>query len=474
MAAVLEQEGHKCFIFDQYSTGAEDGELLDAARRFKPDLIGISAVTPMIKTAHRQTGMLKEALGKDIPVAVGGPHVSSSAEAALQEFPRFDIAAPNEGEFAMRDLARALEEGRPLEGVRGIVYRENSHIVRNPPQDLIEPLDVLPFPAWHLLPMHLYYPTSPTIYYRGGRKTMGIFSTRGCPAFCRFCDSHSIWTRKYRKRSGKNVVDEMEALKEKYKIGHIYFLDDTFHVDKKRTLDFCNELIERDLDMTFECYGRADFTDLMTDDIMRKMKQAGLKLMWFGLETGSQETLDHMRKGISLEQAERSVRRVRECGILAGAFWIIGFPNETEAHVRQTFEFYRRLPLSWHDTFSILTPYPGTEYYWILKEEGLTLHEDWERYYNRHMPGLLPPVRTKHLGPEELVRLKNEGDRMAWEYNLTDHFHYYLKHPHHLARNFTKNPRAFMTYPGLFVKLKWERFLNRAFKVPLPAEPVGM
>jgi len=355
----------------------------------------------------------------------------------------------------MRELVNSLESESKLSHVKGITYRSGGKIVSNPGRPLIENIDDIPFPAWHLLKMDSYFRLTARILT--GKNGFSMITSRGCPGRCKFCDTHIVWTRKYRARSPTNVVDEIEQLHDRYNIGFMVFVDDTFIVNKKRAIEICNQIIERGIDIKWECAGRVN---LVNKEILAKMKEAGCNTIYYGIESGSQEVLDYINKGITLEQAKNAIKITKKAGIGTSAFFMIGFPSETEEDVKKTIEFNKRLPLDEHDTFSILTPFPGTELYKIMKDEGLLLNEEWDMYYNRRADEVLPPIRTRHLSSEELLRLKKEGDQEVIELNRTNRLRYFLLRPHKLIIRFMRGPASVMDGATWLIKTKFAKLVR--------------
>jgi len=216
--------------------------------------------------------------------------------------------------------------------------------------------------------------------------------------------------------------------------------------------------MERGIDIKWWCCGRVN---IVNEEVLTKMKEAGCITVYYGIESGSQEILDYINKGITLEQAKNAIEITKKAGIRTSAYFMLGFPSETEADVRKTIEFNKRLPLDEHDTFSILTPFPGTELYKITKEEGLLLNEDWDTYYNRRAGDVLPPIRTRHLSSKDLLRLKKEGDREVIEINRERRFWYFLLRPHKLIVRFMRDPTSFMKGAMWLIKAKFAKFVNR-------------
>lgn len=445
IAASIERDGHTVRVYDMYSFPNTIPEIIDIVQEFQPKVIGFSLTTPMVKSGSQIAEAIKKVWQG--PIIVGGPHISSLPERSLQEFPAFDICVKGEGEATTRELVTALEKGLPLAQVNGLIYRENGKTVSTPPRDLVDDLDSLPMPAYHLVAMQKYLKDASVTQGKGAR-AFSMFSARGCPAKCIFCDSNTTWTRRYRAHSAKRVVDEMEHLKKKYGIGHIFFYDDVFVINRHRAIEVCDDLIRRKLKISWQCFGRVDFMtkqDAQDKELLTKMRNAGCVRQFFGIESGDQPTLDFMQKGITLEEVHHAIAITRKVGIKTAGFWIIGFPNEDEKAVWNTINFNLGLPLDDHGDLSILIPYPGTESYHVCVKEGLLLSEDWDRFTLKKVSlQNLPPIKTRHLSPEQLYHLKIQGDKLLMAATYRKKFRYYFKHPYEALIRVAKNPRSFL------------------------------
>ncbi|RLG92853.1 MAG: B12-binding domain-containing radical SAM protein [Candidatus Hecatellales archaeon] len=389
LAAVLEKYGYHVEILDAPVLSLSHEQIEEEIKKREPDIVGITATTAMINSALQVAKTAKTVLPESI-VVLGGIHVTFSYESIMRENPFVDIACIGEGEYTLLELVQTLEKEGDLKNVKGIVYRKNGELVKNQPRPLIENLDELPFPARHLLPMHKYKAF-------GENMILGtILTSRGCPFNCIFCSSSLLFGKKFRARSPKNVVDEVEQFQEAYKTRYVEFVDDTFTFDRKRAEAICKEIIDRKLDTRWVCSCRVDLID---KELMQTLKKAGCVMIYFGVESGVQRIINLMRKGIKLEQAERVMKWAREVGIETVASFVFGIPGETWEDAMQTIKFAKKLNPDYVQ-FSIATPFPGTELYQIAKREGLLLTEDWSKY-----TVLKPVMRTKELSVEQLQRL---------------------------------------------------------------------
>jgi radical SAM superfamily enzyme YgiQ (UPF0313 family) len=252
---------------------------------------------------------------------------------------------------------------------------ENGKVNITKPRKMIDDLDELPFPAWHHLDLMKYFDGGKLHPY------IDIISGRGCPNRCTFC----LWPQvmhgfKYRLRSPKNVVDEMESdiklCPKVVRTGEFFFEDDTFTVDKKRAMEICREILKRGLKIRFSVNARVDTAD---DEMFAMMKKAGCRELLVGFESGDQGILNKAHKGITLEQGRDFMRLAKKNGLDVHGCFVIGLPGETRATAEKTIDF--ALSLGLHTAqFSGAVPFPGTEYFDYCEKEGLLLTKDWSRW----------------------------------------------------------------------------------------------
>ncbi|MCZ2809095.1 MAG: radical SAM protein, partial [Candidatus Bathyarchaeota archaeon] len=236
----------------------------------------------------------------------------------------------------------------------------------------IQNLDELPYPAYHLLPIEKYRPGK-SIF---GKKILPIITSRGCPFQCSFCVTSRMVGKRFRARSPKSVVDELEWLKNEHGAEAFCFYDDALTLDRKRILEICEKIKKRKIGIPWDCQSRADN---VSREIFGKMVDAGCQLVNFGVESGSPQLLKVMGKGTTVEQNEKAIRWAKEAGLLVATSMVIGYPGETIETLKETLDFlYRVKP----DVVYLCnaTPYPGTALYDLIKDLGWKMSEDWSKY----------------------------------------------------------------------------------------------
>jgi len=336
--------------------------------KVKPDIVGVTCTTLTYKSALKIIKIAKETWPNCI-TAVGGPHVTFWDDNALQECPELDVVVRREGEETMLELAQRVENGQNYTDLIGTTCRKGTGIVRNADRPFLEDLDSLPFPA-----LHLWQHTEGLRKY--GTIPYPVMTSRGCVYWCNFCTAVRMFGRRYRMRSPRNVVDELEFLHKNYYANQFTFYDDAFTVDQARTAEICDEIRRRGLKVKWDCETRVD---MVSKDLFVKMREAGCIAVWFGVESGSKKQLTSMGKGFSLTQTRRAFKWAKEAGLMTVAGVILGFPGETKESAWETIRFVKEL--NPNDVgFYIATPYPGTPMYEEVKANGSLRVTDFDKY----------------------------------------------------------------------------------------------
>ena len=358
---------------------------------FKPSIVGITIMTGTYGSALRTAKIVKK-MCPDVPVIVGGPHPTILPEDTLRE-DCWDVVVKGEGEYSLLELVNCLERRKPLNAIRGISYKEEGAIRHNLPRPFIENLDLIPFPARDLIFEKERYSTNSFGF---------VLTSRGCPYNCIFCASHMIWGRRVRYRSAENVIAEIKEVKEKFGTKIFRFNDDAFTIDQDRVRKICRLIIEEKLDIKWYC---GTEVDLISYDLLRKMKEAGCVRIHFGVETGNPRVLKSIKKGVTLGQVRQALKMAKKVGITTITYFMIGFPDETRQEVRDTINFMKELKPD-KAVWGIVTPYPGTELYGIVNEKGLLPNvPDWATFFH-HSPDM---AFTDTLSRENLLELIREA-----------------------------------------------------------------
>ncbi|MHC4474188.1 MAG: B12-binding domain-containing radical SAM protein [Planctomycetota bacterium] len=372
LGAVLRKAGHRVRIVDASAQSLNLDQTLTQIKRFRPDIVGLSAVTPSILKTVSLATTIKN-IYPLVTTIIGGPHFTAIPEQTLTDYPVFDYGVIGEGEATIVDLIEALSANRIPSQVPGVAFRENGKVRFGPPRPPIKDLDSMPFPAWDLLdgfPSE-YHPA--LFKYRKSPSTH-IVSARGCPNECVFCDT-SVFGRQMRFHSPDYVLEMVNYLVKKFKIKEIVFEDDQFLVKKERVTKICEGLLKAELGVSWCCSGRVNSVNDL--GLLKLMKHSGCWQISYGIESASQKVLDFAKKAITVDQIERAVRLTHQAGILSKGYFIFGLPYETEETIENTIHFAKRIPLTDISVF-MLTPFPGSEMYDIAKQYGTT-EKDFEK-----------------------------------------------------------------------------------------------
>jgi radical SAM superfamily enzyme YgiQ (UPF0313 family) len=385
LAAVLEKKGHEVEIFDMQVENRDFSKLL---QNFNPDIVGVSSSTPLFNHAIEILKDVKKFNPKILTV-IGGPHPTALPSEVAEE-DCVDVSVYGEGEITICELAKNCKNLR-LDKIKGISYKRNGLVVVNGPQKLIDNLDLLPFPAYHLLNLKNYrHPLMKT------NRAISILTSRGCPYSCCFCNK-KIFGHKFRARSPENVVDEMEFLFNEYQSKEFLIIDDNFTFNRKRVVRICEEIIKRDLDISWAAPNGVRI-DTVDRELVKLMKKSGCYSLAFGIESGSPRIIKLIGKQISLDQVRKIFNICRLENIQTTALFVIGVPGETPDDLRKTIDFSKEIGADVAD-FHILIPLPGTPVYDHLKREGLLLETDYSKY-SFHTE---PVFRTKELTKDEIL-----------------------------------------------------------------------
>ncbi|MBC7100056.1 MAG: B12-binding domain-containing radical SAM protein [Methanobacteriales archaeon] len=410
LGASLEKASFSVKILDDNLKRWGYEQITKLVEKLNPFIIGVTATTATIKNSLEYIKSIKRIL-PDVLTIIGGPHPTFLPIDTLKALKELDVVVIGEGEETFTELAEKYEKKgeKGLEEVKGIAYRDQSKIRVNEPRPLIRDLDSLPFPARHLVPFKEYETTK--------NDQAHIITSRGCIYSCEYCSSSLIMGKKFRARSPENVVDEIEELYDKYKIGEIGFIDDAFVLNKRRAHRIAEEIKERSLDIRWSTSSRVN---TINKQLLSNLKSAGLQSIYYGVESGSQRVLDLMNKKITLKQSEDAVKIAKDLEIEVMASFMFGYPGETPAEMDKTIDFSIKLDPDYAQ-YSILTPFPGTPIYYKLEKRGL-IEKDWEKY-----TVLEPVIKYEKLGlSREIVKRKLLEAYFKFYRRLS----YYIKHPH--------------------------------------------
>jgi len=338
----------------------------------KPKIVGLPSYTPALHKTVEVAQKTKK-FSPEIKVIVGGMHATALPIETIQTYDCFDYLVYGEGEVTLYELLISLKNEKDTLSLKGTAVRLDGKVKLNPPRELVKDIDSLPFLARGKIDM-LRYKRLPMSYLR--LPTTEMTTARGCSYSCIFCPGHIVWGNGIRSMSPERVIKEITHCIDDYSIRDIFFVDDVFTWPKTRIVDICNSFIKNGLGISWSCYSRVDTVDY---DLLRLMRKAGCYNIKYGIEAGTEKSLKAINKGTSLKQAEDAVRWTKMARIECFTSFIIGFGGESEADIKQTINFAKKLNPDLAD-FRIAASFPGTQ-----------LFEDC-KHGNNSTPSLTPEL----------------------------------------------------------------------------------
>lgn len=392
VAGYLEaRSSHQVEVLDALMDHMSYQQVEERIRKSKPQVVGIYSTIFTWIDVLNVTRLVKK-IDKNIHVCLGGPLVSVYPE-DIMERDSIDSAVIEEGEVSFTELVNHLEENKPLERVRGIIYRENGCIKKTEPREGIPDLDTLPFPARHLISYKNYYDLI------GRRKPMTTISTsRGCPNKCSFCNR--IGLEGYRTRSPGNIVKEIEHCAN-LGIGEFFIIDDNFTLDRQRVMGFCNLLIKKKLPIDWDIRTRVDAID---EEMVDKLKAAGCKMVRFGVESGTEEILKVLNKKLTVKKIEETFDILKRKGMRYIPYFIIGCPTETREQIMKTIDLAIKLDPP-YVVFAILLILPKTTIFYEGLERGLYKNDFWLDFIRNPAEDFKPKFWVENFTEKELDEL---------------------------------------------------------------------
>ena len=387
IAASIRNE-HEVNVIDFVNKSGNVEKRLQAAR--DADVVGISMKSFTLDESIMVANMVKKINPMAIIVA-GGPHVMVDGINLLTDNPVFDLGVFGEAEIAFKEIL----SGKDPSEIDGIIYRKNGEVVQNHAREWMNDLDSLPFPV---------YDDFDSINVDGKIQKIDnwpLVTSRGCPYTCTYCNVPTVIGRKFRTRSGENILEELRYAQQKYGSTEFKVLDDNFTLQMDRAKDICRLFLDEKLDMKWTCPNgiRADRLD---EELCSLMRRAGCYSMSIGVESGDPEVFDKIQKGERLVDVEKGIRLAQAAGIKVHGFFIIGLVGSTYEADKRSMEFAKRLGIT--ASWGILVPYPGTEVWeQVKKDANSRVLRDWKEGF--HIGARPKPVfDTKEYTAEERVR----------------------------------------------------------------------
>jgi len=392
-AYVKEKTNYNIEILDCGVEKIDYNNLENKIKNINPDIVGITAMTFTLIDVIKTAKLVKE-VNPNIKIVLGGPHVNIYPEETMANS-EVDFLVLGEGEQPFIDLLNNINNPENLKNIKGIVFRDkNNNIINTGKRELIQDLDILPIPARELTHYTKYF----SIIAKNNPTTT-MFTSRGCPYKCLFCDRPHLG-KIFRARSAENVVRELEKI-EQMGIKEVFIYDDTFTIDRQRVVDICNLILEKNIKLNWDIRARVNTVDL---ELLRLMKSAGCARIHYGVEAGTEKILRVLRKGITLEQVKKAFAITKKTGIETAGYFMIGSPTENMEDIKQTIKLAKKLfPDYVH--FSVTTPFPATELYFKGLQDGIIKKDYWKEFSKNPQPDFEPPAWEENFTRDELFKI---------------------------------------------------------------------
>lgn len=406
IGSVLEKQGYEVSIIDANAENLKLSDIHLRLKRIKPDIVAISCnYSPLHNPTLAIAAMIKNEFGAQVQVIVGGNHATALAEYMINIGNDIDYIARGEGETVLPDLLDTLQEQKDLSNVKGLTYMKNRRIVSNEDAPLINDLDTIPLPAYHLLKMDLY-------------NRYNIITSRGCPYRCSYCASNVIFRHKVRYRSAYHVLDEIEYLLHNYGKKRFWFSDDTFTANKQYVHSLLDEMRSRNIQIDWSCMTRVNS---VSKDLLNNMKSAGCSYISYGIESGNPRMLSRMNKRISLEDIEKALMLTKEAGIDTYLFFLVGNIGENWDSIKDSYGLIMKTKPT-GASFAIVIPLPGTKMFNDLIDKKLINIDTikWDYLFAKIPGGNYEDYAADlasqwcDLKPDELIKACKIGEMLPW------------------------------------------------------------
>ena len=407
--------------------------LNETIKKFKPDIVGIGLLTVESKSAHQIVKDVK-AIDPDLMVIFGGPHCEAEPDLILKDN-NIDILVIGEGENTVCELIDVFKYNGLLDKVNGIAYRDNGKTIKNRPREPIEDLNSLKL-DYDLINVEDYFHFSSSHdYLPSSKRFLPIFTSRGCPFECVYC--HNIFGKKIRYMSAERVFTEIEFLYKKYNVEEFHFLDDSFNIDINRAKRIFDLICDSGMNVgiTFPNGIRTDFID---EELIHKMKKAGVYRVALGIESASERIIKMINKKSDINEIKVVTKKLNSSKISTGGFFMLGFPTETREEISNTINFACSLDLT-TAIFSFVIPNPGTKLWEKIHNNDRNLDPDDFENFNAQSVNF----NRSCVSSKELRKLQ----RMAYR-------KFYLT-PWRIWKIYVLSPDKIMTIKKFISKLKF-------------------
>jgi hypothetical protein len=443
VAAALEAAGHRVELIDalgeapdQRTPAAYPGlsalglTIPEIVERIPAHAAGVGLSVMFSQSWPHAEALVRAIHGRypEKPIFIGGEHATACWQYLLEHCPEITACVLGEGELTAVDLAAWLDGKRSLDSIPGIAIRREGQPVQTSPRPRVRELETLPWPAWHLVPLEAYFARRWGQGVDRGR-SLPMLATRGCPFQCTFCSSPNMWTTRYVVRPVQDIVDEIETYVARYQVENIDFVDLTAFIKRDWILDLCQEMERRNVRVTFQL-PVGTRSEVLDREVLQALYRSGCRNITYAPESGSQRTLDRIKKRVHLDRLLESIRAAHEIGMIVKVNIVIGFPFEERQDILETLLF--NLELAKAGAEDILwfrfCPYPGTDLYRELLEEGVVpamSNSYFASLGTTDLDGTLRPCRG--IAPSELAAYATGGMLLSLMAG-------YAAHPHRVVR----------------------------------------
>ncbi|MEK7483176.1 MAG: radical SAM protein [Planctomycetota bacterium] len=399
VAAVLRDAGfHQLSLRDAMSDQLSHPQMIQEVVTVAPDLVIVQSTTPTVRSDLKFVTEVKRK-NPQIHFAFFGIHPTAEGNSLVEA--GVDFALQGEPEYTLRELLQNFRSPETWLSIRGLRFKHQGNVVFTGERATIQNLDELPHPARDLIdPMQYRLPDT-------GKPFTLIKISRGCPYLCTFCTVQSYYGAKLRHRSPENIVSEIREVLKNTPIRDFLFHSDTFNMYPQMVHELCDRILELPEPIRWVANSRVDLLNL---SLLQKMKQAGCTLLSLGVESGDQRVLDLAKKGITLEESAQAVQWIRQAGLRSLAYFILGLPGETKESLERTIQFARQLNPDYAQFFTA-TPFPGTTFHQMLREQGWAPDPKFDGYFNNAHEGI---VDLESVTRDDITRALKRAHRVFY------------------------------------------------------------
>ena len=438
LGSALKKKDHKVKILDLRLKKNPYSRLNETIEKFKPDVVGIGLLTIESKSAHRIAKDVKRT-DPNLSVIFGGPHCEAEPELILKDN-NVDILVIGEGENTVCELMDAFKYNGSFDKVNGIAYRDKGKIIKNRPREPIEDLNSLKLDYGLVNVEDYFHFSSSHDYLPSSKRFLPIFTSRGCPFECVYC--HNIFGKKIRYMSAERVLREIEFLYKEYNVEEFHFLDDSFNIDIQRAKRIFDLICDSGMNIRI-AFPNGIRTDFIDEELIYKMKKAGVYRIALGIESGSERIIKMINKKSDINEIKVVTKKLSSSKISTGGFFMLGFPAETREEISNTIDFACSLNLT-TAIFSFVIPNPGTELWKCIKSDDKNLDPDDFENFNAESINL----NQSCVSSEELLKLQQMAYRK-----------FYLT-PWRIWKIYVLSPDKIMVMRKFLSKLKFILFQN--------------